>query len=423
MSENTTNVCGQIIAQNTEHDVLFTRVGSNYSKICTQPDLPLDLKSLWETKVNPIGNYRNMSIDNIEECLTELNLAFSGRNTVIQDTTSDSASTLCTIQEQGVRNLFLLRCCHPHHDISKDNTFIESSVKTMRVELLVGTACSSEAVIKQQPTQMKSNAVSCDLGLPCMPPKLELTHHEELMLQACGELHKQLGNDSSKQFIGGITTLPLIIVNCPPFSSVYADVLNILLASGADLTRVLFTQVALNSDSIKLWSNLLRYHPCSICVDTWGYYSVFAPPFPSTPFPNDTVLMDGVLQLCAEGRCKQLVLSLAIYCKIQLRAYGGYGYGYLHSTIVPALRDRLRGVAHDQPHSYSSSELESALVRGNAQALLYWRPAPVQHQAAVQTMPCHICGKQFVPGNHFSKFQFDYCSSACLATHRRADWK
>jgi uncharacterized protein involved in response to NO len=118
---------------------------------------------------------------------------------------------------------------------------------------------------------------------------------------------------------------------------------------------------------------------------------------------------------------------------VQWAQYGGHGYGHLQESVIPQIHARLSQHAGEtsaaasiatpsSPHAPIDSTLE-AIASNNLWRLLNWRPAPVLHEVAVQQLACHICAKLFVPGNHFSKFQFEYCSSACLAKHRKADWK
>jgi hypothetical protein len=110
---------------------------------------------------------------------------------------------------------------------------------------------------------------------------------------------------------------------------------------------------------------------------------------------------------------------------VQWTQYGGHGYSHLQHIVIPQIR---AGLLHQTVGVVSSDTASAdstivAMTRTNLWQLLNWRPAPVLHEVAVQQLACHICAKLFVPGNHYSKFQFEYCSSACLAVHRRADWK
>jgi hypothetical protein len=205
-------------------------------------------------------------------------------------------------------------------------------------------------------------------------------------------------------------------------------------------------------------------------------------------FPNDYDMLMAVSELCARGHASQICLSLAIFCKIQLRAYGGHGYSYVQDVVRPNLKVLLAQQVQQRPveqqvkkpcwsalntvpthtatdatadieehcvasssptgasicsnstaHNSSmlkataaavtaaaaSTELDSLLDKlcaRNLRNLVCWRPEPPPVHVAVEFLTCHICAKKFVPGNHYSKFSFEYCSSKCLTQHRKANW-
>jgi phosphotriesterase-related protein len=64
------------------------------------------------------------------------------------------------------------------------------------------------------------------------------------------------------------------------------------------------------------------------------------------PFQADERRLDALTALIGRGLAHRLVLGQSVWMKIQLRRHGGYGYGHLMRTIVPALR--ARGVAEAQ---------------------------------------------------------------------------
>jgi hypothetical protein len=465
MATNTKDVLDRLVPVETTA-VLFTRVAST---AITTIDRGIALANLWDIKERPWLSAANVSTDNISEHCTEL--AALPTSWLVQDTNVQAKrlSTLANLTSSTAKAGFILHCCSPPTKMdptTSDEVYVDSAVKALRLELLVGMPTASilpntDGSVGSVPVA-KANAMVCDFGMPFMPPKITLLHDEELILRACGTVHAQLAKDA--QF----TALPPIIISCPPFSTAHAQTLDELQASGADLSRVMFNQIALTESTIDYWKQLLQRYPCSICVDTWGYSGVFCPtsypegtvtenPIPRPqPFPSDHEMANSVVLLVAAGLQAQLTLSLAMYCKIQWTQYGGYGYGYLHRVVVPLLRERLSavlmtrsegvpsGATADSVHSGTKRNITSAsptiasnstaggnavdavmtaLLHQNALRLIHWRPAPVLAPIAVQQLPCHICRKLFTPGNHFSKFQFDYCSSACLSAHRKNDFK
>jgi len=64
-----------------------------------------------------------------------------------------------------------------------------------------------------------------------------------------------------------------------------------------------------------------------------------APPRVGLATATDAERADAITALLAEGHRRQ-VLACGVWTKAALRQYGGWGYGHLPTTIVPALRDR-----------------------------------------------------------------------------------
>jgi phosphotriesterase-related protein len=64
------------------------------------------------------------------------------------------------------------------------------------------------------------------------------------------------------------------------------------------------------------------------------------------PCQADERRLDVLTTLIGRGLAHRLVLGQSVWMKIQLRRHGGYGYGHLMRTIVPALQ--ARGVGRTQ---------------------------------------------------------------------------
>lgn len=392
----------------------------------------------------------NLRNDNRIEIYDELrNISESFMSVLVDVTTSELGGTLQGLQsvaEKLDQQTKITFCSSPiitelggFFQVGSD-VQLSSIVKGFRESILAGKADgTSNVAVKATPVYVKANAIVCDFGLPFMKAVNSIGQVERLQLVACGRLHSEMKSEASP--CGSTQHLPPIIISFPPFSTAYEQALLILRDAGADLSKVVFNQVALNEAALALWRSLLAAFPCSVCIDTWGYGAVFSTMCPTrheeskthlgtVPFPSDQEILQGVLSLIEGGFTHQLILSLAIYCKIQLTMYGGYGYGYLNRVVAPALTAALLSVSSASATEVPSREEEKAaaavvqsLMGGNMWALLNWRPAPVLVPAAVETLACHICKARFVPGNHYNKFGKDYCTSKCMAEHRKADWK
>ena len=434
MGDHTKDLLGcTVLSTSLQKSVQISRVLSNLSQYCptyASTDA-ITLSNLWQIKQNPEGFYNNMCMENIVEANKELQLLSSG-SIVLETTSNDQGRNIAALHSLAsrakVNGVSLLFACSitPSIIIESSSTDYENKVLSkLREEVLAGCPINSEAAADSTNTTQtytKASAIVCNLGEPFKPPKDSLTDNEVSVLKACGRFHAEL----SKDVTFGKDKLPPLIISLPPFSIVHIELLEIMRAAGADLSKVVFNQVALSRESFDYYQQLLAspYH-CTLCVDTWGYCATFSTSLSTThqySFPSDQELLDQVLTLVHAGYQNQLILSLAVYCKIQLTAYGGYGYSYIENSIAPVLSTQLSGSSWGAISS-NATTITRALTGGNLWTLLNWRPAPPPVAVTIDYLTCHICAKKFVPGNHFSKFGFGYCTTKCLGVHRSRDWK
>lgn len=134
--------------------------------------------------------------------------------------------------------------------------------------------------------------------------------------------------------------------------------------------------------------------------------------------------------LCDEGFSDQLHLSINIKTKLQLSHFGGHGLGHLNRSVIPRLKS-LKRIGMDVKSEITdsdihlSNEIIQKLTYTNLQTLLPWYISPKPVELAVETLNCYICSDPFIPAleTHYSKFNFLYCTSKCLAIHRNNKWK
>jgi hypothetical protein len=119
--------------------------------------------------------------------------------------------------------------------------------------------------------------------------------------------------------------------------------------------------------------------------------------------------------LCEEGFSNQIHLSINIKTKLQLSRFGGHGIGHLNRSVIPRLRSQ----------KIPSDEIIQKIAYRNLRNLLPWYISPKPVEFPVETLNCYICTASFIPAleTHYSKFNFLYCTSKCLATHRNDKWK
>lgn len=133
----------------------------------------------------------------------------------------------------------------------------------------------------------------------------------------------------------------------------HLEVLSILEAAGADLSRTIMSHVDEATDSA--WHERIAERGVYLSFDTFG--SEFA--YDGIPEPRDADRIRCLLHLLDKGYTDRLLLSQDVCYKMQLTRYGGRGYSHILANIVPELRRR--GV--------SDTELHAMLVANPARVL------------------------------------------------------
>ncbi|MDQ3702481.1 MAG: phosphotriesterase-related protein [Chloroflexota bacterium] len=112
-------------------------------------------------------------------------------------------------------------------------------------------------------------------------------------------------------------------------------VLDILEGAGADPTRVLLCHLGEQPSALDYQRALLD-RGAGIGFDTFG--AEYALDSAGRRLATDEERLTGVCRLLGAGYARQLFLSQDICERLQLRAYGGFGYAHLLTTIRPRLR-------------------------------------------------------------------------------------
>ena len=228
-----------------------------------------------------------------------------------------------------------------------------------------------------------------------------LVREEVTGLSSCAAVHRQ-------------GTLAPIVVELPlapdPNWDLVQDILSILQSEGADLSRVILTSLAVPSRSVDKVTELMHRFGCSVSIDGFGVSAVTSPTSGES-FPSDSCLALSIDLICQRGLHSQLIVSTNVHSKLFLRKFGGPGYQWMDESVVPRL----------QKYPHAKYYLASLLCT-NAKSLLEWRQQEIVEARPPETLPCYICKKEFLPGDHFTKFNFVYCSSSCLNSHRKRNW-
>jgi phosphotriesterase-related protein len=112
-------------------------------------------------------------------------------------------------------------------------------------------------------------------------------------------------------------------------------VLDVLEAAGADLGRVLLCHLSEQPAALDYQRALLERGAC-LGFDTFG--AEYALDSAGRRLATDEERLTGVLRLLDAGYAQQVFLSHDVCERLQLRAYGGFGYAHLLTTLRPRLR-------------------------------------------------------------------------------------
>ncbi len=396
----------------------------------------ISLRDLWKLKENPCISLSNLRTDNGEICYQELKVLESKTHHLVN---LDMFNGVCSIDglkvlAKKVQNVHFYCSTSPVATSNRpqSNTAnatkmvisIKDAATNMKSDLIAGLSVHVDSSIGTGNSDSGSAPLAIAVtysvrALPCSAAPTALSERDMSALVACGLVHSDLASMFAKDMEPGGTAplLPPVFVDAGGMhSTLHQEVLTALLRGGANLSRVVLTQCVVSPATVDYWHALLCAYPCLLCVDNFGYSSTFSP-ISGPASPSDHEMLTAVCELCSRGHTERIVLSLGIFCKLQLGVFGGHGYGYLDRVLRPQL---VSMCAQQQQDGEATARL---ITGGNLMRLLAWRRPLKEVQREVETLPCHVCSGKFVPGEHYSKHQFVYCSSKCLAAHRKLDWK
>jgi phosphotriesterase-related protein len=127
-----------------------------------------------------------------------------------------------------------------------------------------------------------------------------------------------------------------INVHLPIFRREGHNVLDVLDAAGADLTRVVLSHLDESMDGEHICA--LAKRGAFVELDTFGSELSFDES--GEHEPSDWDRIDLLMELLDAGLVDRVLISQDVCNKIHLLHYGGYGYAHLLRTIVPRLKAR-----------------------------------------------------------------------------------
>lgn len=420
---------------------------------------------LWKMKENPFSCRENLRIDNIEvmkreltELLTKQTSSTHHKSTYIVDISdTDNLGPLHSLSKLLPSTFQVVYSAKALPSIVSDRV-PESLASRLQAQLMIGDSIPGPAGL---PINIRSGCLKCQVGSPFQINASFLVV-DKIQIMA----HCRVQRDIQAKY--PLCSAPLLVIGCGPFFALHWQLLSHVRDSGGSLAHVLLHQLVLSHSWLPYYEVLLLSFPePSLCIDCFTHQSVFGMSLPcgvtsdeldnsisstsmdtsispgTVQYASDEEVLRCVLYLCRRGFSSRLCLSIDIKTKLQLRWYGGPGIGYVTDSLLPRLH-----------RSYDLSVLESfvgteafhsvivnrsstavgklisfreeevkALLCDNLLALLSWYHPPESVEVPLEKLPCHICGREFVPGDHYSKFAFVYCSSACLGKHRKLDYK
>jgi phosphotriesterase-related protein len=149
--------------------------------------------------------------------------------------------------------------------------------------------------------------------------------------------------------------------------------LDFLEQTGRDLGRVVISHMDFDLDDLGDHRRALQLGAC-VEFDLFGF-----PVWPSGNFlhaPTDTQRLEALFSLAELGFASQLLMSHDVCMKMQLPAWGGFGYDHILSNVVP-LFEMLGG----------DPSLVDQLGRSNPRRLLCWADKPANVAAGPLETP------------------------------------
>lgn len=121
----------------------------------------------------------------------------------------------------------------------------------------------------------------------------------------------------------------------PTRPEVWHTALDVLEEEGADLSRVVVGHVtAVPAADIALLESMLR-RGVYLQFDTLGYTF-----HPRAPLLDQRPLLEAIVKLVAYGHADRILVSHDVYTKPHLAKHGGFGFTFVHNSLVPYLRDK-----------------------------------------------------------------------------------
>jgi len=186
-------------------------------------------------------------------------------------------------------------------------------------------------------------------------------------------------------------------------------ILDLIKEWGGDLSRTIISHItAVSDDELYLKTLLDRGVFLSFDMISMDFL------LPTETRQVHTLLSDHftaqvVAKVIKSGYSKQVLLSQNVSFSQMLKAYGGFGYGYILKHYVPLLIE----------NNVSSEQINTILV-DNLATLMTWWEEPEPFKIAKKYWKCDYCDKVTEDTmKPFLKNDYKYCSMKCLTAHQK----
>lgn len=355
-------------------------------------DADLDLCSMWKIRQDPRASRLNCVVDSVDTIARELHM-LTCPTVVLDVSVVDRNDPALQALSRRLRPEIRLACCVGPQ--SMPGLSMDAVVARMVSDLCSGMVAGSSS----------SCSETCSAAPGAMyvylPHTDQLSAEDVVCLTACALAQRQVPG-------------PPLVVELQPWSRMHRQVLATLQTVGAEVDCLIFSGSVLSAASIEYFSALLsetiipgRVAQFCICVDRLGATEC---PLEGPMYPTDEEVCHAVLRLIELGFANRIIISPSIRFRMDLRSFGGPGFSHVEELF----RVRL---------SRDSDSRTERLLGANGIEKIAWYIPPELAPVVLEKWKCFICSAFFIPGDHYEKFSFVYCSSKCLNLHRKAGWK
>lgn len=283
---------------------------------------PMTLENLGYIRRNPLKNKDNMRLESTEEAIEELSAYFrAGGDTVVDVTPKNVGAD--PVRVRRIARATGLQFVHgtayytrPSHTDHVD----DSTLKELEAEFV------SDIREGIGETDVRAGQVG-EIGLSG-----RIHEQEEKVLRAGARAARRTGASLNIH-------PPLFGPDPSPRAALAA--LDIIEEEDLPLDRVVVSHMDQNHAAMQNLSDHVRIAERGAYVefDEWDAWDMYMPE-KNHAYPSDATRVDAVVDLVERGHVDRLLFSHDVCTKMQLTAYGGKGYAYIHDHVLPWLESR-----------------------------------------------------------------------------------